>query len=263
MNLNEFDLIVINSSGGKDSQTALRKVALMAKDQGVPNHRIVVSHQDLGESEWEGVYELVKEQANYYGFHVLLSRYRNKDKDELSLLNYVEKRKMWPSSTTRFCTSEFKRSPGERTIRGLTSDRTRNYKVLNVMGFRAEESPARAKREVLSVNKRMSTQNREVVDWLPIHDWTVGDVWKDIKSSGVRHHWAYDNGMPRLSCVFCIFANEHALRLAGSLNPDLLNKYVDLEDKIGHTFKSDLSLRKVKEDLESGVTVEPVEDWAM
>ena len=52
------------------------------------------------------------------------------------------------------------------------------------------------------------------------------------------YHHAYDLGMPRLSCVFCIFAPESALLVAGKHNPDLLKQYVAVEEKIGHSFKA-------------------------
>lgn len=261
--LKSFDLIVVNSSGGKDSQTALRKVALLATWQGFESKRVIVSHQDLGASEWPGTYDLVCQQARHYGFKVIVSRYRNKDGKERSLLDYVERRGKWPSSKQRFCTSDFKRGPGERVIRGLTCLKGRTYRVLNVLGFRAEESPARAKRIPWGVNKRLRTHAREVIDWLPIHDWSEEQVWNDIKASGVPYHPAYDHGMPRLSCVFCIFANRNALLLAGAHNPGLLSRYVEVEKRIGHTFKKDLSLADVKRDLESGVKPEAVASWAM
>jgi hypothetical protein len=56
--------------------------------------------------------------------------------------------------------------------------------------------------------------------------------------SGVNYHFAYDLGMPRLSCCFCIFASEDALMIAGKHNPELLTEYVRVETKIDHTFKN-------------------------
>ena len=41
-----------------------------------------------------------------------------------------------------------------------------------------------------------------------------------IRRSGVPYHYAYDFGMPRLSCMFCFYAPKSALRLAGSHNRD-------------------------------------------
>jgi 3'-phosphoadenosine 5'-phosphosulfate sulfotransferase (PAPS reductase)/FAD synthetase len=124
--------------------------------------------------------------------------------------------------------------------------------VVNIFGFRAEESPARAKRKVFARNARASTQSRTVWDWLPIFDWTEQQVWKDIRDSGVPYHWAYDKGMPRLSCTFCIFAPRNALLIAGRHNPELLARYVDVEKKIGHTFRQKQSLAEIQSALAAG-----------
>lgn len=67
--------IIINSSGGKDSQTALRQVVVAADAAGVPRDRLVVSHQCLGEMEWPGTLDLVQHQAACYGLeHVRVVR---------------------------------------------------------------------------------------------------------------------------------------------------------------------------------------------
>jgi len=81
-------------------------------------------------------------------------------------------------------------------------------------------------------NDPRSSNGRRTVDvWLPIHSWTADQVWQRIHASGVRHHPAYDLGMPRLSCCFCIFSPRSALLLAGKHNPQLLAEYVAVETK--------------------------------
>lgn len=47
MNLQDYDVILVNTSGGKDSQTALDVVHKMAVEQGVAD-RMVAVHADLG-----------------------------------------------------------------------------------------------------------------------------------------------------------------------------------------------------------------------
>ena len=64
-----YDLIIINSSGGKDSMAILDYVSRIATEQGV-RERVVVVHADLGAAEHEGVDELVKEQAAHIGLPV-------------------------------------------------------------------------------------------------------------------------------------------------------------------------------------------------
>lgn len=259
----DWTWIVISSSGGKDSSAAMLLTLEAAKRAGVSSDRLVVSHQDLGTSEWEGVTDLVRQQASQLGLRLEISRYQNKDGKELSLLDYVRKRGKWPSNKNRYCTSEFKRGPGGRVLTRLLRERQGN--ILNVLGFRADESPARAKREVFTLNKRFSRKAFQVYDWLPAHQMNVSDVWQTIRSGGLPHHKAYDLGMPRLSCVFCIFAGADALLLAGEHNPELLDAYCEIEEVTEHNFKADLSLRDIRRRLQAGERADPakVRTWLM
>jgi hypothetical protein len=68
-------------------------------------------------------------------------------------------------------------------------------------------------------------------------------------SSASGHHPAYDLGMKRLSCVFCVFAPRKALLIAGEHNPELLNDYVAAEKRMGHTFRVDQSLVEIQNTL--------------
>jgi len=249
-NFNGFEWVVVNSSGGKDSQVALARTVGVAEEQGFPLNRVVVSHQDLGRMEWAGTKELVFEQAAHYGLRVEVTQYRNKDGETPDLLDYVRKRGMWPSNSQRYCTSDFKRGPGGRVLTKLARESSGD--ILQVFGFRAQESPARSKKNPYTLNRRASTKSREVWDWLPIHELTEEQVWKKIREEGVRHHPAYDLGMPRLSCVFCIFAPRDALLTAGIANPELLQEYVDLEEEIDHTFQNGKSLRDIQKAIEAG-----------
>jgi len=260
--LSKWQWIVVNSSGGKDSQTALRVVVEACDKRGIPRSKIVVSHQCLGRMEWDGTRELVEKQAAYYGLRCEVSKYRDSSGVEKTLLDYVRARRKWPDNKNRFCTSEFKRGPGGRVIVKLF--RETPGPILNVYGFRAEESPARAKKVQLARNERFSTESREVWDWLPIHNWTESRVWKSIRSSRVPFHSAYSIGMPRLSCRFCIFAPAAALMIAGKANPDLLDEYCDLENEIGHSFQNGRSLNSIRDAIRAGAQAEvPSGNWNM
>lgn len=250
LHLTYYRWIVVNSSGGKDSQTALRKVVAECDRQGVDRSRIVISHQCLGEMEWDGTLDLVRRHAGHYGLRLEVSKYRDRNGEEKTLLDYVRARRKWPSSQQRYCTSEFKRGPGGRVLVKLFRESA--GPILNVYGFRAEESPARAKKPVFIKNARFATQSREVFDWLPIHTMTKAEVWSDIAESGVEHHQAYDLGMTRLSCRFCIFAPRKALLIAGKENPGLLDEYCAVEAEIGHSFQNGLSLAEIRDEIRQG-----------
>lgn len=262
MNLHDYNLVVINSSAGKDSLAAMWLINQMATQQNYPLAQVVVSHQCLGTMEWEGTKELAATQAAHFGLAIHYSSRRNAKGEAEDLLQYVERRGKWPSNKQRYCTSDFKRAPGARVITALTKDMGQ-CKVLQVYGFRAQESPARSKKPVLQVNKLLTTKKRLVHDYLPIHDWHVAQVWATIKGEGLPYHPAYDLGMPRLSCVFCIFSPFDALVIAGKANPALLQRYVDTERKIGHTFKAGMAIASVQEAIATGYQPKQVQDWVM
>lgn len=281
MNLKDYDLVVISTSGGKDSLAMMSHVVGMAKGQGYPLEKLHAFHADLGTMEWPGTKELVREQCRHFGLELRIGKYRDRDGENPDLLEYVQRRRKklladgrpdapaWPSSAARFCTSEFKRAPGGRNITALHREvlgGASGVRILNAFGFRSEESPARAKRPVTAENKKLTTGKREVTDWLPIHDWDERAVWAEIKRTGARHHSAYDLGMPRLSCVFCIFAPKPALMIAGKANPELLDRYVAVEDEVGSDFRQGQPLRDIKEALARGEAGKPSEmggDWNM
>jgi len=60
--LTDYDIILVNSSAGKDSQATLDVVAGAAREAGVLD-RLVVAHTDLGDAEWDGVPQLAAEHA--------------------------------------------------------------------------------------------------------------------------------------------------------------------------------------------------------
>lgn len=122
---------------------------------------------------------------------------------------------------------------------------------------------ARARRTPFQRDLRSSNGKRLVDLWLPIHSWTTAQVWQRIQASGVRYHPAYDLGMPRLSCCFCIFSPRSALLLAGQHNPDLLKEYVAVEQRIGHRFRKELPLTEVQAALQRGERSGPIANWVM
>ena len=252
--LTEWDVILVNTSGGKDSQAMLGEVVRLAEAQGVRD-RLIAVHAELGRVEWEGTVDLARTQADAYGVEFRAIRRPQGD-----LLEHVEKRGMWPSFSTRYCTSDHKRGQIAKVVTALDRERRTgdSFSVLNCMGLRAEESSARRKKKPLTLNKAYTTKSRRVYDWLPIHDWTEREVWESIEASGVPYHPAYDIGMPRLSCVFCIYAPKPALVLAARHNPDLLNEYVRVEREIGHRFRVDTSMAEVQEALTAAPDNQPI-----
>jgi 3'-phosphoadenosine 5'-phosphosulfate sulfotransferase (PAPS reductase)/FAD synthetase len=250
--LRAYDVILINTSAGKDSLAMLDLVCSLAAEQGVTD-RLLAVHCDLGRMEWAGTRSLAAEQCALYGVPLdVIARPQG------DLLTHVEQRGKWPSSKARFCTSDHKRDQVTKLITALVNERAQSLpgagvvRVLSCMGLRAQESPARRKKRAFERNKRASNTKRVVDNWLPIHAWTEAQVWALIHSKSLPYHYAYDLGMPRLSCVFCIFAPKEALLLAGYHNRELLAQYVAVEQRIGHTFKHKQALVTIQDSLASG-----------
>lgn len=239
--LSTFDVILVASSAGKDSQAMLDYVAQLAREAGVSD-RIVVLHNDLGNVEWPGTSELAREQAEHYGL-----RFEMRHREQGLLLDQIRARGMWPSAKARYCTSDQKRGPARKLITQLVGEKhlDRQTRVLYCLGLRAQESSGRAKKPVLAVDQAASSGVREVTTWHPILHWTEAEVWDRIRASGVRYHWAYDKGMKRLSCSFCVLASREDLECAARLRPDMAATYVELEAEIGHRFKADLSMAEI------------------
>lgn len=260
--LHEFDMIIINSSAGKDSLCAIYEVCRLADLEGYSHKKIIISHQCLGNSEWSGTRQLAKRQAKIFGLKFHWIKRTNKNGYAETLLEYAQYRRKWPSNMQRWCTSKFKIGPGAKIVTKLTKS-LKNIKVLYVFGFRKQESPSRQKKQSFCLNESLTTKSRKVFDWLPIHDWSTQKVWDTIKENRLPFHYAYSLGMPRLSCVFCIFSPFDALVIAGKYNRKLLDEYVEVEKKIQHKFKANHSLQDVQQAIENGYQPKKVTDWIM
>jgi 3'-phosphoadenosine 5'-phosphosulfate sulfotransferase (PAPS reductase)/FAD synthetase len=250
--LSSFDVILINTSAGKDSQAMMHHVCTLALRDGRMS-AVRAVHADLGRIEWPGTKELAEEHADHYGipFEIV------KREQVGDLLAEIRRRRKWPASTTRYCTSYYKRDQIKRVYTRLAREIREatghaRPRILNCLGFRAEESPRRRKMEPYTFNAKASSGVKEVWDWLPIHDWCLPDVLKTIQEAGTRRHPAYALGMTRLSCRFCIFAPKGQLMISGRANPELLDEYVAVEEEIGHKFRVNLSLLEVRQAIAAG-----------
>jgi len=272
--LASYDIILINISGGKDSQAALDETVRAADAVGVRD-RIVTVFCDLGdEDEWPGTRELAAEHAaHYYGLRHEVVRREVKtpggQRVQQTLTDHIEQRGKWPDAARRYCTSDLKRAPVHRLMTRLAAEQRaagitgRRVRILNVLGLRAQESARRALMTSFSRDDRATNQTVRLVDeWLPIHSWTVQQAWARIAEAGTRPHPVYAVGMPRLSCRFCVLASRSALVLAARLDPEGAERRAAMEQRMGHTFRKDLSMRDII--AEAGTAVGPlaVEDWA-
>ena len=130
-------LVSISTSGGKDSQAMTILLARI-----VPPDQLVAVHAPLGEVEWPGTVEHI-ENTIPPGLPLIMAAAASGK----SLLDQVEERRKWPGIRQRWCTAEHKRGPIERELRHYLKVHPRfDGRLINAMGMRADESPARARK---------------------------------------------------------------------------------------------------------------------
>ncbi|MDE0488596.1 MAG: phosphoadenosine phosphosulfate reductase family protein [Gammaproteobacteria bacterium] len=219
-------LVAISHSGGKDSQAMTIMLSRI-----VPREQLLFVHAPLGEVEWPGTIEHI-EATIPPGAPLILAPVASGK----TLIEGIEERGRFPDALRRYCTAGWKRGPIERELRRYLKAHPRfGGRIVSAMGMRADESPARARRDPWKRNDRNSRAGREWRDWLPIHGLSTAEVFQVIADAGQSPHWAYSAGMSRLSCSFCILASRADLTRAAELRPDLYRRYVALERRIGHT----------------------------
>jgi 3'-phosphoadenosine 5'-phosphosulfate sulfotransferase (PAPS reductase)/FAD synthetase len=244
-----YDQIIIESSGGKDSQAMLDYVWALAGAQGVLG-RVVVVHADLGEVEWDqtvdlgedwfGTADLARRQAEVYGLRFVVVQRSGKDGKPDTLLDQIERRGKFPDARNRYCTSDQKRAPARALMTRLAGEQNpgRPVRILNCLGMRGQESCRRETMAPFELDEgATSPTTKWVWRWLPIHAWTVDQVWERNLATGVPIHPIYARGLSRASCSFCILASKDDLLRAVELRPDLAARYAALEKRIGHQFR--------------------------
>jgi DNA sulfur modification protein DndC len=211
-------IFISNHSGGKDSQS----MYLLLKHL-IPAERLIVIHAHLPEVEWDGTIEFIEKTVDPKNEIFVVQAKK-------TFFEMVEKRGMFPSPSYRQCTSDLKRDPISKKIRQICNDRGFTT-VINCMGLRAEESPARSKKETFKINKRETNSKRNWFEWLPVHELSTKQIFASIKIENQEAFWTYSKGLSRKSCSFCIMASKSDLCIAAKLRPDLLEKYDALEKK--------------------------------
>ena len=232
--------VAIGVSGGKDSQAAVIATLDHLATIGHSGPVILV-HADLGSVEWNASHEVCEKMAARFGLELvtvarkaggLMERWESRwqsSRQRYETLQTVTLVPCWSTPSMRFCTSELK----THVITAELKRRFPGQTVVNVTGVRREESAARAKQPISDVKPGL-------VNWRPILDWTIEEVFGAIDASGMEPHEAYRNfGMTRVSCRFCIMSSLPDL-IAAALQPeshDLFRRMVALEAESSFAFQ--------------------------
>lgn len=252
--------LVLSVSGGKDSDAMSHHLLDLRDAEGWTGDAVMV-HADLGRAEWHSTHEYVRNLAARKGVALHVVQWREGLLGDLidriwQRYHADPSRPCWPSSAARYCTSDLKRGPISVWIRNAYP----SGNVVCAMGLRADESPARAKKQVVSVRTDCTSEQkgRLVLDWLPIHSWTEDSVWGSIQSHGGICHPAYALGNSRLSCACCVLASVSDLINGAIHNPDTYRELCRIEAVTGWSFRHGLWLSDLQPTLLPTETVSAV-----
>ena len=228
-------LLLISISGGKDSDTLTYQ--LLAEKLSCKTELL---HCDLGRMDWHNTPEYVENFAERVGLPLNVLRYEHGDLID-AMRSRMRKRPdvpPFPSAKARYCTSSFKRQITDKFARKRMPT---SGNVVIAMGLRADESASRRAKAVWSERKAACapTKGRYVWNWLPIHHFTLDDVWQTIRENGNIFHPAYSlkNPNSRLSCALCVLANQNDLMNGAIHNPDTYRELCRIELESGFSFQ--------------------------
>ena len=268
-------ILLISVSGGKDSDVMLIRLWNWAREHGIDGERIHVISAHLGRNEWSFALPHIQELTyDITGKAPIVVERPQGDvlqqwEDRYATLQAQGRTHVAPFSDAknRFCTSAAKRAQIHKKIIEMFP---RDRLIVQAVGIRAEESPHRRKATTLKYLKKSpsaATLNRHVYTWLPIHSFSLQDVWQtlgwtlerlaefqaDVKQK-VRagdyemlervceawdYRWgrSYALGNTRLSCSLCPLANNNDLLNGIAWNPDHFRDISALERRSGFSFK--------------------------
>jgi len=245
---------VVNFSGGKDSMRMLARVREL-----YPDNPIFVVMADTGFEHVRPISAKDWSRKQVARYDLPLTVVRNPNKTYLEM---VERRGMFPSSTTRQCTSDLKRGPIEKFVRALSQK-----VIVNCTGIRSEESSQRSKQTPWKMNKALSVAGRQVWNWMPIFDELLEEVLSWHWQTGTPLHPVYvpefhrdgttGGYLRRFSCRLCIFATDADLMAIEQHDPEAFELVSSVEQRIGFTMRHGRSLVQIVTDAKS-IPVLPV-----
>lgn len=281
--------LLINVSGGKDSDTMLKllwNAYIQHKDRWRGDFRVVTC--DLGRNEWGfSLPHIQKFVSETTGKQVEVIRREQGDLVEQWWTRYrtlqaegrADRVPPWSSAAARFCTKAQKEAQVNKFI---VEHYPQDALILSCIGIRADESPARKHKQVVqpyTQSPTAPTKNRYVYRWLPIHEFSLRDVWSvlgwtlerlealraEVKTNiqpgdrvglqALLTRWNYHAnpvyalGNDRCSCRLCVLANQNDLLNGILWNPDHYRDLVELELTSGFSFQQGRWLAEIRPEL--------------
>lgn len=301
--------LALSLSGGKDSQALLNVLVEASRAHQWPG-RIFAIHADLGRAEWKETLPFCEKLCEGLDIPFQVVRRPQGDlvqEIEDRMVKLGGEKPHWPSSQNRYCTSDQKRGQIDKALRAphwpsstnryCTSHHKSNqadkaYRehlvVISAEGIRAQEGHERKKKVPVHLRKSITAKpllgksvddaltvrgekQRVAINWYPLFDWDIEDVWNACGTSGADLarrrelckagreaealdgwpcHPAYVWGNERLSCALCVLASRNDIKNGARRNPELYQIYVGMERATGYTFRQDLCLETLFDEPE-------------
>ena len=268
--------LLVNTSGGKDSDAMLKAIWDWAQRYKISPDRIHVIHAHLGRNEWTFALEHVKKYTRKItGKDPIIVERPQGDVLQMWEDRYQRLQEQgrtttphWSSSAHRYCSSGAKRSQVNKAIIRMFP---RDWKIINCIGIRGDESALRKRATTFKYQKKSPTAptlNRHVYTWLPIHQWTLADVWAslgwtledlatlqaEVRETVTPGDWdalraicerwgweyalSYPLGNSRMSCRLCVMSKQSDLQNGIAWNPEHFRDISELERRTGFSFQS-------------------------
>ena len=229
----KIDKFLASFSGGKDSQ-----VVLDLCTRAIPPQDFEVIYSDTG-YELPPSLHMYEEIAQHYKSLYPELSFRTA-RNHASVLSYWDKIGT-PSDTHRWCCAVMKTGP---LYRMLKTEDNKQAKVLTFDGVRAEESTRRSGYNRVGKGVKHDT----VINARPILYWNTTEIFLYMFKYDLHLNPAYRQGMTRVGCLVCPFANEWNEMIANVHYKDDVKPFLD---KI-ENFAKKAGVKDVKEYVSEG-----------
>lgn len=240
------EINLVSCSGGKDSTAML----LLAIERETPNLQVVFC--DTG-NEHKLTYEYIDYLQDKLGMKFLLAKADysekiNKKRIKLIAENAPQRRidalvptgipfldcalyhGRFPSTQSRFCTTELKRDAVKEQI--YDPILKQGTDIISWQGIRWDESKARSCAKEKDFAYSNEETGAEVWNYRPILSWTAEDTFAMMKKHGIDPNPLYKLGMNRVGCMPCVCCRKSELAAIASRFPDVIDRIEKWEERV-------------------------------
>jgi predicted phosphoadenosine phosphosulfate sulfurtransferase len=243
----EFPVIIVSMSGGKDSTVCLELCISIAKEKNrLPIHVMWIDQ----EAEWQGTVNYMTEVMGrpevipmWYQMPMVITN--NASSYNRYAYCWDEKNKdKWihPKNDISIKVNTYGKDRFHDLFAAIMQKDFSNKKACYIAGMRAEENPKRAMVLTRGVTykgitwgKVLSKKNDHYT-FYPIYDWSYTDVWKYIESTGSKYNKVYDQmfrfGIPVNGMRISNLHHETALKSLTEVQEIEPETWVRLQNRI-------------------------------